>query len=273
MGYVWQRWIADELRKADPSVKVIEVAGWKNRGRPASTGAFEPNDGPTTHHTAGHSSKANPHPTLKLLIEGRSDLPGPLCHVSVAYDGTIYVIAAGRANHAGKTDKAIVGLPAGVDGNAHLLGNEVDTDGTQALSPAQRHSIALFNRVAIDHFHNTVRVVHRHADLTVRKWDIGSISTAALKVDAANFTPKDEDMPLTEAELDKIVNRLKPVINAAAEAEGEKTRTTIRNLVGDVVASDPAVWGDPAANTTVKASTALARILDALGKEQSQPGQ
>ena len=36
MGYVWQRWLADEFRAA--GLTVIEVEGWKNRGRPASIG-------------------------------------------------------------------------------------------------------------------------------------------------------------------------------------------------------------------------------------------
>jgi hypothetical protein len=74
---------------------------------------------------------------------------------------------------------------------------------------------------------------------------------------------QEDDMPLTPAEFDKIKGMI--------EAEGTKTRTMIQNLVGDVVDSDPAAWGDPPANTKVYARTALARILDRLGKEQSQP--
>ncbi len=78
-------------------------------------------------------------------------------------------------------------------------------------------------------------------------------------------TPED-DMPLNDADLAKI----KTMVNAAAEAEGKKTRTMLQNLVGDVVDSDPAKWGDDPSNTKVKASTALARILETLGKEAGQ---
>ena len=78
-------------------------------------------------------------------------------------------------------------------------------------------------------------------------------------------TPED-DMPLNDADLAKI----KTMVTAAAEDEGKKTRTMLQNLVGDVVASDPAVWGDAPDNTKVKASTALARILDAVGKDSGQ---
>src|SRR5690606_25838951 len=103
MAYVWQRWLADELRAA--GLKVVEVDGWKNRGRPASTGHFDPKGASTVHHTGSLTSASNPAAGLSLLINGRSDLPGPLCQIATAYDGTVYVIAAGRANHAGRVGK------------------------------------------------------------------------------------------------------------------------------------------------------------------------
>ena len=86
------------------------------------------------------------------------------------------------------------------------------------------------------------------------------------QIRAAARGPQEDDMPLNDADLAKI----KTMVTAAAEAEGKKTRTMIQNLVGDVVASDPAAWGDAPSNTTVKASTALARILDAVGKDSGQ---
>lgn len=191
-GYYWERWIADDLRAA--GLTVHEVEGWKNRGRPASTGSHDPSDGVTKHHTASTSSASNPHPTLKTLIQGRSDLPGPLAHVSVDYNGDVWVIAAGRCNHAGLTNKPMAGVPAGSDGNAHFLGNEIDTNGTQKMSAAQRHSVAVVARVFTDHKKLSDKTIHRHADLTTRKWDIGSITTAALRADAANIDTED-DMP------------------------------------------------------------------------------
>lgn len=79
--------------------KVTSVSGW--RTRKASTIAFAP-AGVIVHHTG---SAGTPDSTL---IQGRSDLPGPLCHLSVHRDGTIAVIAAGYANHAGINNKASV---------------------------------------------------------------------------------------------------------------------------------------------------------------------
>ena len=86
-------WLATVLDNA--GLKVAETPGWRSRGRadmPRPLGVM-------CHHTA------NPHsgnmPTLNMLINGRSDLPGPLCQLGLGRDGTFYVVAAGRANHAG----------------------------------------------------------------------------------------------------------------------------------------------------------------------------
>lgn len=199
MGYVWQRWLADEFRAA--GLTVVEVEGWKNRGRPASTGAFEPEHGVTVHHTGVTSSRSNPGPTLKTLIVGRPDLPGPLCQWTVRHDGVVVVIAAGRANHAGRVGKSAPGMPAGTDGNARALGDEVDTDGSQPLTPAQVHSIAVTNAVALKHHRNAPKRVHRHADISdTGKWDLGSRSTALLRRDATavNFKEEDDEVSWTE---------------------------------------------------------------------------
>ena len=52
------------------------------------------------HHTA--SFWTTPDSTVtNLLVNGRVDLPGPLCHLGLNRDGTYIVIAGGKANHAG----------------------------------------------------------------------------------------------------------------------------------------------------------------------------
>jgi hypothetical protein len=110
--------LADVCREAGLTVR--EVPGWKTRGRPATTGGFDP-QGCLAHHTA--TSKAtSDEAVVNLLVKGRSDLPGPLCQLGLARDGTVYVIAAGRANHAG-TAKAS-GTVAGGDGNELYIGVE-----------------------------------------------------------------------------------------------------------------------------------------------------
>ena len=85
--------IADRLRRR--GLKVVEVAGWQTRGN----SSFSPR-GSVDHHTAG-SSRGNA-PSLAVCTYGRAGLSGPLCNVLVGRDNTCYVIAAGRANHAGR---------------------------------------------------------------------------------------------------------------------------------------------------------------------------
>lgn len=132
MSYVWLSWLAEAMR--DEGLKVVEHSGWSSRGRPSSTGSFAPY-GVLWHHTGTKTSTSNPHPTISTLINGRSDLPGPLCQLSVCYIGEVHIIAAGRANHAGQ-NKGSGPIPAG-DGNAQMIGIEIDFDGTQLMSGVQ----------------------------------------------------------------------------------------------------------------------------------------
>lgn len=203
MAYVWQRWLAREFRAA--GLKVVEVQGWENRGRPASTGSFDPDEATITHHTGTRSGPDNNAPSLSVLISGRSDLPGPLCQWAVAYDGTVYVVAAGRANHAGSVGKSgVPGMPLGADGNALSLGDEVMTDGTQQLPEAQRHAIAVTNAVALKHHGNGADRAYRHQTISgTGKWDIGSLTDQQVQSDAAqamggDLTSEDTDMQLTD---------------------------------------------------------------------------
>lgn len=109
--------IADRLRNA--GLNVIEVADWRERG----SDTFNP-VGSVDHHTGGSASGNAP--SLNICINGRSDLPGPLCNVLVGRNNDCYVIAAGRANHAGK------GEWAGHSGNSSVYGVERENVGTKA---------------------------------------------------------------------------------------------------------------------------------------------
>ncbi|MFI7487918.1 N-acetylmuramoyl-L-alanine amidase [Micromonospora echinaurantiaca] len=123
-------WLVDVLRSA--GVQVVVEGDWLNRMRP---GSFDP-IGVLWHHTAATSSASNPHPALNICINGRSDLPGPLCQALVDYHGVFHVISAGRCNHAG-TARASGPIPAG-DGNTMLIGWEIDYNGvSQEMTAAQ----------------------------------------------------------------------------------------------------------------------------------------
>jgi endonuclease/exonuclease/phosphatase family metal-dependent hydrolase len=119
------------LRNA--GLKVVEVAGWKTRGRP---GPFAP-VGVLCHHTATKKSSSDSN-VVNLLKNGRSDLPGPLAQFGLARDGTVYIIAAGRSNHAGKAKAS--GTVAAGDGNTLYIGIEAFNDGVGEPWPAAQRN-------------------------------------------------------------------------------------------------------------------------------------
>lgn len=217
MGYVWQRWLADEFRAA--GLTVVEVEGWEDRGRPASVGSFEPNGAHTKHHTGTPTSPSRVAPTLATCIYGRPDLPGPLCQWLTAYDGVVYVIAAGRANHAGPIGKSgVPGMPIGGDGNRYALGDEVDTDGTQDIPPAQMRSLVITAAVVARHYDRDEQWTHRHADISGSgKWDIGQLTTPQLRTHVRDAIPEEDPMAQYADQLEKIAADA-----AAAKAAAEQ---------------------------------------------------
>lgn len=109
-------WLPDVLKAA--GLKVATSDGWQDRGRAEMGDVF----GVICHHTAG--SKNGNMPSLDLLIEGRPDLAGPLAQLGLGRDGTFYVIAAGRCNHAG------AGIWRGIrNGNGNFIGIEAENTG------------------------------------------------------------------------------------------------------------------------------------------------
>ncbi len=184
--------IADRLRKV--GCKVVEVDGWRTRG----SDTFNPR-GSLDHHTAG-GAQGNA-PSLGVCINGRSDLPGPLCQVLVARDLTCYVIAAGRANHAGS------GGWKGLAGNSSVYGVERENVGTaaepwrpeQTIHAAKVHAALITGKANAD-------MVCRHAEWApTRKIDTHSISGTQLRglvakelnppAPAPTPKPKEDDMP------------------------------------------------------------------------------
>jgi hypothetical protein len=75
-------------------LRVQYASGWESRSNGYS---FNPTVGFVDHHTAATSDIDN------VLINGRSDLPGPLCNWALHKDGSWVLIAAGGANHAGQS--------------------------------------------------------------------------------------------------------------------------------------------------------------------------
>lgn len=109
--------VVDDLRTAGIAVSFVD--GWESRGRP---GGFAPK-GVVCHHTATKSHDKD-YPSLGIVRDGRADLPGPLAQFGIGrHTGTVIVIAAGRANHAGP------GGFKGLSGNNSVWGIEAENDG------------------------------------------------------------------------------------------------------------------------------------------------
>jgi N-acetyl-anhydromuramyl-L-alanine amidase AmpD len=95
-------------------------------------------------------------PSLRIVTEGRSDLPGPLAQLCLGRDGTWFVVAAGRANHAG------VGEWQGLtNGNASFIGVEAENTGVAQgpnadpwpdvqIDAYQRGAAAILRRLGAD---------------------------------------------------------------------------------------------------------------------------
>lgn len=112
--------IVTHLKQWGLKVEVSE--GWQDRGRPY---AFHPR-AVICHHTAspiGSGNFASEH----TVTYGRSDLPGPLCQFLLGRDGTVKVIAAGYANHAGYGGP-YAGIPENL-GNTYAYGIEAENNG------------------------------------------------------------------------------------------------------------------------------------------------
>jgi peptidoglycan hydrolase-like protein with peptidoglycan-binding domain len=122
-------WLPDVLKAA--GLKVAEVDGWQSRGRGDVGQIF----GVICHHTGVNNPNKLNMPTLHSLRDGRKAgpklkaLPGPLAQLGLARDGTYFIVAAGKAIHAGE------GSFKGVSGNSRFIGIEAENAGTPADFP------------------------------------------------------------------------------------------------------------------------------------------
>jgi hypothetical protein len=116
--------LADVLRAA--GLTVVESPGWADRGYAGQD--LRQVRGVLWHHTATHRTRyaLQDAPTLSMCLNGRPDLPGPLCNIVFGRNGTVYLLAAGVANHAGAGSAP--GVPTDM-GNHYLIGIEMESSG------------------------------------------------------------------------------------------------------------------------------------------------
>jgi hypothetical protein len=177
--------LADRCREY--GLVTVEVDGWRTRG----SSSFNPG-GVVAHHTAGATGDM---PSLRVLIHGRSDLPGPLCNVGLSRSGRAFVIAAGRANHAGS------GGWKGMVGNSSVFGIEAENRGT-SVDPWPRAQLEAYYRLTAALVSLTskedVDYACGHKEWTTRKPDPHSLGMAgfreAVRRVASGPTMEEDDM-------------------------------------------------------------------------------
>jgi hypothetical protein len=164
-------------------VAVVEEAGWQGKGKTP----FAP-VGVMVHHTAWPTQED--HPSLSLVIQGRPDVPPPLCNILLARSGTAHLIAARRANHSGAGSRLVLdevrrgvsavadakdrGLEDTTTGNTWFYGIEVENSGLQGDTYPQVQIDALVRICTAmfqSHGWTAARVVH-HREWTKRKPDM-----------------------------------------------------------------------------------------------------
>lgn len=140
-------WLPDALK--DAGLKFSLDPGWENRGLGDVGSIF----GVICHHTGVRNPNKLNMPTLNSLRNGRkaepglAALPGPLAQLGLGRDGTYFVIAAGRAAHAGK------GSFNGVSGNLRFIGIEAESAGI----PSEP-----WPEIQLDAYHRGVAAILKH---------------------------------------------------------------------------------------------------------------
>jgi len=152
-------------------ITVHEQAGWETRGNGQSP-AYE---GFEWHHTATPFANQN----LGILINGRSDLSGPLCNSCGWADGSVGIIAAFPANHAGASGGYNTSpLPKTGLFNKLVWGHEIIYPGTSPMTAAQYRTATILAKICTDIFgYSDINRAKGHAETSITgKWDPGYAS-------------------------------------------------------------------------------------------------
>lgn len=147
--------LATACRKS--GLRVVEVEGWKTRGRP---GGMKGVRGIVVHHTATSDRAKGNMPTLSILRSGHGILPGPLSQIGLGRDGTVYVVAAGRCNHAGKADR-----PS--HSNSYAIGIEAEHSGSGPWSKAQYEAYVALCAALSEHYGIPIEDIRGHKEIAV----------------------------------------------------------------------------------------------------------
>lgn len=185
-------WMAGALRHA--GLPVREVDGWRGRGH----GAMGDVLGCLIHHTAGPAT--GDFPSERVVVNGRTGLPGPLCNLGLTRSGTWVVVAAGQAWHAGTG--AVSWCPAN-QGNSRLIGVEAESTGTTKpngdWTAAQRTSYPRGVAALLKHLGlGSYRVIGHKEWAPRRKIDPAFWDMKAFRADVARWMTAPTQIPVED---------------------------------------------------------------------------
>lgn len=144
--------LATAARKS--GLRVVEVEGWRTRGHGPMTG---PN-GIICHHTATSAKAPGNYPSLRVVRDGRPGLDGPLAQLGLGRDGTVYVIAAGKAWHAGPAFEAW-------QTNSQAIGIEAEGDGKTPFNDVQMKAYVALCAALCEHYQIPTGHVDSHKQI------------------------------------------------------------------------------------------------------------
>lgn len=149
-------------------IRYSEEPGWRNRGH----GDITSFNFIVVHHTAGGNDAGD----IRIVRDGRSDLPGPLSQIVLKRDGTPHIIACGVCYHAPGDGKPRWGAGA-MAGNWYSIGIEGVSNGYNDWTQAQR-----------DAYPKVVAAILKEAGLPSDRWVFHREYSKDGKIDAAGFT-------------------------------------------------------------------------------------
>lgn len=152
MAYPHYKRILRAVKNA--GVKYVVVKGAENRGH----GALSTIQSIMAHHTAG--GPKGDHPSLGVVTNGRPGLSGPLSQLFLSRNGTVYVVAGGRAYHAGKVSSSRYS-------NSHSIGIEAEATGVDKWPDKQIEAYAKLCKALIKEFKLPVSRVVGHKEAAV----------------------------------------------------------------------------------------------------------
>lgn len=176
---------------------VHELDGCYSRGNGQSS-AYE---GWVNHHTATSYGFAPP-----ILWTGRADLPPPLCNTAGNVDGSVTLVAAHPANHAGASGGWDTGpLPRTNVFNKYAWGHEIVYPGTQPMTDAQYRTAVIASKIGVDiwGYGDPNRIKFHQGTSITGKWDPGYASGRTIDIyafRAAVQTPPAPPTPVMSEE-------------------------------------------------------------------------